>query len=304
VAAIADAQDGVVSRRQLFGAGLTRWQITAELRAARWRTHGRQTVAVHTGSLTGRAPYWHAVFEAGPRAVIDGVSALQLAGLEGWASPAIRVSVPRGARVPRLRGALVRQTRRLCADDVVPVGVPRTRTDVAAVHAALWARSNREAATLLAMTVQQRLSTAEAIGAALLRVRRDKRRRLLESVVLDLLDGAHSMGEIDFARECRRRGMPAPSRQVVRRGDGGRIYLDVRWDAYRVVVEIDGAQHLLIEQQIPDALRQNRVALAGDTVLRLPVLGLRVAPDDFFAQIATALSAAGWSAAAQPSPRP
>ena len=38
-----------------------------------------------------------------------------------------------------------------------------------------------------------------------------------------------------------------------------------------------------------DALRQNAVAIAGDTVLRLPVLGLRVCPDEFFDQIAEAL---------------
>lgn len=298
MAELANAQDGVVSRRQLYAASLTRWQIAAELRAARWRAHGRQTIAVHTGDLTGRAPYWRAVFETGPRAVIDGVSALSLAGLQGWETVAIRVSVPRGARVPRLRDAVVRQTRRWRAEDVVPAGVPRVRVDVAAIHAALWAGSDRQATTLLAMTVQQRLVTAEAVGAALLQVRRDKRRRLLETVVLDLLGGAHSMGEIDFARECRRRGLPAPSRQVVRQAATGKVYLDVRWDDLRVVVEVDGAQHLLVEQHIPDALRQNRVALAGDTVLRLPVLGLRVAPDEFFAQIVAALTAAGWSAAA------
>ena len=298
VAELANAQDGVVSRRQLYAAGLTRWQITAELRAARWRAHGRQAIAVHTGELTGRAPYWRAVMETGPRAAVDGVSALCLAGLQGWETDAIRISVPRGARVPRLRDAVVRQTRRWRAEDVVPVGVPRVRADVAAIHAALWAGSDRQAATLLAMTVQQRLATAEAVGAALLQVRRDKRRRLLETVVLDLLGGAHSMGEIDFARECRRRGLPPPSRQVVRKAATGKVYLDVRWDDLRVVVEVDGAQHLLVEQHIPDALRQNRVALAGDTVLRLPVLGLRVAPDEFFAQIVAALTAAGWSAAA------
>ncbi len=294
VTGLAFGQDGVVSRRQLFAVGLTRWQITAELRAGRWRAHGRQTVAVHTGDLTGRAPYWSAVFEAGPRAVVDGASALLLAGLDNWQPDAIRVSVPRGARVHRRRGTVVRQTRRLREDDVVPVGVPRVRPEVAAVRAGLWAVTDRQAATVMSMAVQQRLTTPEAVGVALLDVRRDKRRRLLESVVLDLLGGAQSMGEIDFGRECRRRGLPEPSRQVVRRGPSGRTYLDVRWSRYRVVVEIDGMQHLRVEAAVPDALRQNSVALAGDTVLRLPVLALRVAPDAFFGQIVEALVAAGW----------
>lgn len=47
-----------------------------------------------------------------------------------------------------------------------------------------------------------------------------------------------------------------------------------------------------------DALRQNSLAIAGDTVLRLPLLGLRLCPDDFFAQIEDALRGNGWAAAA------
>lgn len=43
------------------------------------------------------------------------------------------------------------------------------------------------------------------------------------------------------------------------------------------------------------ALRQNAVTLRDATVLRLPLLGLRVAADAFFAQIADALVAGGWT---------
>ena len=49
-------------------------------------------------------------------------------------------------------------------------------------------------------------------------------------------------GKFDFARLCRSRGLPEPSRQVVRQTPGGRIYLDVAWDGYDLVVEIDGAR--------------------------------------------------------------
>ena len=47
-----------------------------------------------------------------------------------------------------------------------------------------------------------------------------------------------------------------------------------------------------------DALRQNALSLQGDTVLRLPLLGYRLEPDEFFAQVRAALVAAGWSARA------
>ena len=98
-----------------------------------------------------------------------------------------------------------------------------------------------------------------------------------------------SLGELDFARECRRRGLPEPSRQVVRRGRNGSYYLDVTWDDWRVVVEIDGIQHSWAQNVVSDALRQNDVTLTDAVVLRLPLLGLRVAADEFFAQIEQAL---------------
>ena len=119
-------------------------------------------------------------------------------------------------------------------------GVPRARADVAAVHAAIWARSDKQAALVLTMAVQQRLTTPDRVGRALLRIRRDARRRFLQATALDLLDGVRSISEAEFAAECRRRGLPKPGRQVVRRGRDGRYYLDVCWEEWGVVVEIDG----------------------------------------------------------------
>jgi very-short-patch-repair endonuclease len=143
------------------------------------------------------------------------------------------------------------------------------------------------------MTVQQGVASASDIAVELLRVRRDRRRSFLHAVLLDLLDGAHSLGEIDLARECRLRGLPEPSRQVVRRTSTGTYYLDVYWAEWKLVVEVDGIQHAWAQRVVGDAIRQNSLTLQGDTVLRLPVLGLRVAPDEFFAQIEDALVAAG-----------
>ncbi|WP_293780771.1 hypothetical protein [uncultured Aeromicrobium sp.] len=298
------AQHGVAGRGQLLRAGVSRWVLRANLRADRWRAHGRQTIAEHTGDLTPPARRWHAVLEAGPRAALDGVSALAAAGLSGWETDHERVSVPRGARIRRPRGVVIRQTRRWRAEDIVRAGVPRVRVPVAAVHAALWARTPRQAATILSMVVQQRLCHAEDIGRALLAVRRDRRRRLLEDVVVDLLGGAQAMGEIDLARMCRRGGLPAPTRQRVRRTARGTAYLDAEWPTFRVVLEVDGVHHLGAQAIIDDALRHNDIALEDATVLRVPVLGLRVAPKDFLDQLAAALEAGGWRRSAASDRRP
>lgn len=292
---LASTQGGVVTRRQVYALGLTRGEVRANVRAGRWRRLHSQSICIVTGSPSTEAEGWAAIFEAGPRAYVDGDSALIAAGLRNYTPGPLRVSVPRGAKVRRVRGVNVRQTRRWQADDViVDGGIPRSRPAVAAVRGALWARSNRQAALLLTMTVQQGLAPAEELGLEALRIRRDRRRSLIHDVINDLLDGARSLGEIDFAKQCRARDIPEPSRQAVRKGPDGRWYLDAEWAAYGVVVEIDGIQHSWATQVVPDALRQNALTLAGDKVLRLPLLGLRVNPDEFFDQICAALVAGGW----------
>lgn len=293
---LAAEQAGVLSRLQLYAAGVTRAELRANVRAGRWQRIGQQSVAVFTGEVPRAAQEWAAVFEAGPRAFLDGASSLIAGGLSKYETDRIRVSVPRGARVRRARGLDIRQTRRWAADDLAPgTGVPRSRNEVAGVRGALWARSDKQAALLMTMAVQQGLVTAEQLGVELLRIKRDRRRVLLTQLVTDLLGGVRSLGELDVAHECRRRGLPEPTRQVLRRGRNGKYFLDVCWEDWKLVVEVDGIHHSWAQNIVSDALRHNDVALQGDTVLRLPLLGLRLAPDGFFAQIEQALAAAGWS---------
>ena len=289
VLAHAERQASIVSRRQLYAAGMTRCAVRHHIRVGRWQRVGDQSVCLHTGPLSTVSHHWAAVFQGGPRACLDGATALIASGLERFEAAAIRVSVPRGARIRRSKAYDIRQTRRWSAADVVDLGVPRTQPAVAAVRAALWARTDREATYVLTLTVQQGLASPEAIGDELLRIRRDRRRLLLHAVVNDLLDGARALGEIDVARECRRRGLPEPARQVLRRDGQHRYYLDLYWPDYHLVVEVDGIHHAWAENVVGDALRQNALALDGDTVLRLPLLGLRLQPDRFFEQIAAGL---------------
>ena len=290
---VAAEQGGVLGLAQLRMLGVTRHQVRAQVAARRWRRVHTQVVAVHLGPLPELGNLWAAVLEGGPQAYLDGASALIAEGLTGFTWDPVRVSVPMASRSRSAPGVQVVRTRRYDPRAVVRSGVPRARPDVAAVHSALWARSDKQAVLLLTMPVQQRLTTASRIGQALLSVHRHERRRLLHATVLDLLDGVRSISEAEFAAECRRRGLPKPSRQVVRRGKEGTYYLDVCWEEWGVVVEIDGIQHTWATNVVHDALRHNDVTLDHSVVLRLPLLGLRVAADDFFSQIERALRARG-----------
>ena len=295
---IGSNQGGVLSRRQLYALGITRWEIRGEVRSGRWQLVGDQSVGLHNGELSDEGHRWAAVFQGGPRACLDGSSSLIASGLERYVEGKIRVSVPRGARVRRNRRYNIRQTRRWTAGDVVGTGIPRTRVEVATLRAGLWAHTDKQAAYVVTLVAQQGLATPEQLGLEMLRIRRDKRRTLLHAVVNDLLDGARSLGELDVGRELRRRGLPPPTRQVLRKDARGRYYLDLYWPEWKLVVEIDGIHHTWAENVVGDALRQNALSLEGDTVLRLPLLGLRLRPDDFYGQVEQALRAAGWSDAA------
>ncbi|WP_327637312.1 hypothetical protein OHB24_02670 [Kribbella sp. NBC_00482] len=282
-----------MSRSQLVGLGVSRWQVTAELRARRWAAHRRQTIATHTGELSELATWWSAIFEVGPGAALDGSSALRAAGLRGFAD-VLHVSTPKSSRPRRPRDVVVHETRRRQPGDLVQVGLPRVRPPIAAVRAALWARSDRQAALVLAMSVQQRITTPEALATAFSAVRRHRRRGLIRQVLSDLAKGAQSIGELEFARLCRDYGLPEPDRQTLRRGRNGVYHVDSAWTPYGAVVEIEGLHHLEAEQAMADASRQNELTIGNDRVLRIPVIGLRLTPDHYMGQVADLLMSCGW----------
>ncbi len=288
----------MLSRPQIYALGITRSEIRGQVRAHRWQLIGDQSVCLHNSMVGDVGHQWAAVFQGGPRACLDGASALVAGGLERYVVERHRVSVPRGARVRRTKLYDIRQTRRWDATDLAASGISRTRPDVAGIRAALWAASDRQATYVLTLVVQQGLTTAELLGQQALRIKRDRRRRLVHTTLLDLLGGVRSLGELDVVRELRRRGLPPPTRQVLRRDGANRYYLDLYWEEFALVLEVDGIHHTWADNVVGDALRQNSLVIASDRVLRLPLLGLRLEPDAFFDQVEEALVAGGWRRAA------
>lgn len=285
-AELAALHAGVVHRRQLREHGVSRADVRTETAAGRWTPAGRHTVVIGAGTPAGEGLLWQAVWESGAGAVLDGVSALHAAGLRGFRADQIDVCVPKNNRRHRLPGVRVR--RRDEVGPAVRAGLPRARPEWAALRAAQWARTDRTAVLILCLVVQQRLVPPERLLEAWRRMRRRRRRALIDAALADLCDGAHSLGELDFAALCRRHGLPAPSRQVVRNLPGGRVYLDVAWEDVGLVVEIDGGHHALALNPVDDALRQNDVVLEEERVLRIPVLALRTDPERFMKQVARA----------------
>lgn len=283
----AAAQGGVVHRAQLRRRGISRHEVRTEILAGRWAAAGRHTVVVGSGTPVGQGRWWQAVWESGAGAQLDGVAALLASGLAGYSSAIVDVSVPAGTtRWTPLPGVRVR--RRRVPRPGFPTGIPRVRVEWATLHAAQWAVTDRQAALLVCLVVQQRLVSPERLLGAWQTLRRSPRRELLDHVVRDVCDGVHSLGELDFGRLCRMWRLPPPTRQAIRETPGGRLYLDVEWADVGLVVEIDGGHHALALHPVDDVWRQNEVVLGRSLVLRIPVLGLRLAPEQFMRQVVRA----------------
>lgn len=277
---LAAEQQHAVSRAQLRALGVDDGRVAIHVAAGRWQTAGPLVVVLHTGPLAACARRWASVLTAGPCSALGAWSALEVWGLVGWERPLDHVVVPRGAAPPRLPWLRVHESRRHTGDDVRRRGGLAVHgVERAAVDAAAWSPTDRAGGGLLAAVVQQRLSTAGRLLAALDAAGRVRRRPLLRSVLHDVDGGSQSMAEVDVVRLCRRTGLPVPVRQACREdATGRRRYLDAEWllpSGRRVLLEIDGAPHLEVGRWYDDALRLAEVGRPGETLLRLPAMAVR-----------------------------
>ena len=238
--------DGVTSRDALLALGLTHADVRTEVAAGRWRCHGLQTVALHCGPIEADALRWQAIWETGAGvAALDGVTALQVAGLTQLrrrGGPC--VCRPHGDGQGRT-GRPVPQGDPATPDELVGAPAsPAHRPAVAALRAASWAVSDRQAALVLLMTVQQRLATPRQLLEVSARMPGRRRRRFVDARACrrsrrgPVAGRARLRANVPGSRTSR-----APRTGRSGRGPRGRIYLDVRWAKSRLVVEIDGAQH-------------------------------------------------------------
>lgn len=288
----AAAQGNVLRLGDLHDLGVTPGQRAAQARARRWTPiPGRGVV---TATADDQTPHRLALVQVGRGAAIGGVSALQLAGLTGWDEDLVHVWVRKSFSKSDAPGVEVHESRRWTPDDVLGSGIPRANPTVAAIQSALWAKTLRQAAALLAMSVQQRLVCAEVLAVEFERVKRHRFRVMLRHVIADIGGGAQSINELDFAVLCRAHGLPEPSRQERRQSSQGRIYLDVYWEAYRVRLEVNGAGHGVLVAAMRDEIRTLDAQAEGDAAVQVSVLTIRVEPQPLMDSLRRLLRSRGW----------
>jgi very-short-patch-repair endonuclease len=265
IAAFAEAQHGVVSRRQLSALGLARGAIAHRIAIGRLHVVHRGIYAVGHRRLTARGRWMAAVLACPDGALLSHLTASALWGLPTPASLEVDVTVvgrSRG-RIPGLR--LHRTETLLAADratrDNIPVtSVARTLLDLAeVVSVPQLRRSIAEAKRLRMVTLEEIQDTCS----------RSPGRRALRPVRAILSEyrppeRTRSELEVRFARLCRDAGLPAAIRNRVVAGHE----VDVLWPDQGLAVDTYTYHHAPGDFE-SDRARDSDLQLAGYRVVRI-----------------------------------
>jgi hypothetical protein len=288
--AVLAVQRWVLGTWQADALGITRRRIQREVGDGMWQRMTPRTVLALPLDPAPEHFRMAAVLELGPYAVLGGLASLVEAGWSGEDAAWTDVVVPRRSNLHSRPLPSWIRPRYLDHRPTVMEPLARTANASAAIDAATWARTDKEAAFILISAVQQRLVTADVLVREAERRCRTRRLPLIRQVVLEAAAGVASMPEREFAEQCRARGLPEPRRQTPRKDANGRArYTDAEFDlpdGRNLVVEIDGAGHLGVEQAARDAVRASAIARAtGAHTLSIGSFALRHDPEPFFAEL-------------------
>jgi very-short-patch-repair endonuclease len=266
VAELARRSHGVVTRAELFAAGITKAEIDGRLRTGSLIAVFRGVYRVGHKAPSVEARYTAAVKAAGEGALLSGLAAAWLWGLVKGHAPPPEVSA-RAER--RIKGVKTRRVRRLGKGTVwrgVPVTtVPATLIDLSSLLSFdALARAAHEATARYEVTkvdnAPQRLSAILEGDAPILlsRLERRFRARLRE----------------------RRRELPLTNRPA------GAHYVDCRWPGRKLIVELDSYRfHKTRHAWEQDRERERDARRRGDVLRRYTWRDVFEEPDQMLAEL-------------------
>jgi hypothetical protein len=263
------AQCNLVTRSQLYNAGLSSHVIKRALSRGEWQEITSQVIKIDTSPLTREQELWAASLHFDNHA-LTGLAALELQGLEPPYDGRIDLIGPRGGRIePRLNVVLHTSRRPL----ELANNLPRRTTDTYSVaHAMAWAVSGEQARFYAYWAVQRRLTSLDAIFGAVFSNPKSHILKLAIPSTLSLRSGIDSVHEHRFLKLCGDFGLPEPIRKPSFETErGGYIHPDFAFqiDNQLLVVEIDGEQHFTEDGKRIDAYRMQVFKESGAEVFRI-----------------------------------
>jgi hypothetical protein len=256
-----DAQSGIVARRQVIEHGGTPLDLRRWLRADRLVEVHKGVYVNHTGPLTWSSRAWAAVQRYWP-AALGHDSAVRLAG------DVIHVVISDARRVP-IAERRVEVHRLQDFDERVRLDrSPPCQRYEDAVLGACSALSRPAALELVSEACRSRRTTPERLRNELAGHPNLRDRAWVKGVLDDAADGVQSVLESVYLRRVERaHGLPQGERQAAEVTKQGAVYRDVRYRAFRVLVELDGRLgHEAFLDRAADLTRDLLAAATGDHV--------------------------------------
>lgn len=281
-AQLAETQAGLLSHRQLRELGVSRGEIRNHLRVGRWAVRSAEVVSTTTGPLSAEQALWLGVLHGGPTAMVGALNAATRRGLKRWHREEITILVGNPLSFEPLPGYRFFRTRRPYKVLLGSGELPTCRLEPAVLMFAAHEPHLRTALGAVTASVQQRLTTTDALDSWIDRLAPLRRSRDLRALLTDVSDGAHSMTEVDLRKACRTYGVEPPRSQRRRTDRRGRKrYTDAEWllpDGRVLVLEVDGAFHDDVMQASEDRVRNRRLTNARRVVVQCSGFELRHEP--------------------------
>lgn len=242
---------------------------------------------------------WAALLHAGKGAVVGGASALWLCGVLDAAPATVTVCLPARRRMTPVPGVRFVRRRRLAGAAHPASSPPRLRVEEAVLDVADAAHRAEDVVDVVVRAVQRRVTTADRLRAALHSRSRHRWRRLLGLVLEDVVTGVRSALEREYLRTVERpHHLPPasynPAEALPERGTRRRRYRDVRYDAWALIAELDGAEAHRAEDRHHDRRRDNAVTVSGRSSLRFGWREVAADPCGVAQDVADALRVRGW----------
>lgn len=281
--ALAAAQAGLLSQRQVHELDVSRGTVRHELRMRRWSQRTSSVYSTTTGPLSWEQRLWLGVLHAGPCALIGGLTAARVHGLRGWDRDAITVLVNNPLSFEPLDGVEFFRTRRPLSEMRARRELPVCQVAPAILMFAAHERHPRTAQGAIAATLQQRLTTVDDLRSWIERLRPLRRAKLFRRLLDDVDGGAQSLAEVDLRRACRRHGIAQPTSQRARLDRRGqRRFTDAEWrlpDGRTLVLEVDGSFHDDVREAATHRARNRRLTTPTRTVIQCSAYELRHEPE-------------------------
>lgn len=282
-------QGGYLSHDQVTRLGLGKCQIDRLCRS-RWQRHARGLYFLGLQEPTFEARAWGGVLLGGDRAIVGGLAAARL-----WR---MRVDEPRELVIwlprPRQRTAAFPYVFR--SDNVgrhSRGALPRTSVDDTLLDVCGDPETTLDSmAALIGEAVGSGLTTAGRLRVRLAEQPKQPRRRLIAEIIGDTAAGSRSALERRHLHDVERaHGLPRGRRQV----SGIGALMDVLYDEFGLVVELDGVTYHGVAQRQRDRRRDNAHAIElGLVTLRFGWADVAASPCLVAEEIGAALRALGW----------